>query len=226
MTTADAVRRWLGPGRLLALGGAEDGVWITERAARAVLERAGAGVTGVVPGPLRLDLADPEAAARPRVPPPPGALPPGPLRITAECTATTWSRPLPELAAGLREALLTAATDVLDLPVTDTDIRVTGLADPAPAGGTGPVRAPVEPSVPRTEPDGPAARAAAAVPGVDGLTATLGPAVTIAPDRARLEIAVARGHRPLTVARAVRSAVSPELPGDLPVAVLITAVTV
>ncbi|WP_231649210.1 Asp23/Gls24 family envelope stress response protein, partial [Streptomyces clavuligerus] len=41
-----------------------------------------------------------------------------------------------------------------------------------------------------------------------------------------LEIVVDYGVSISEVARAVRSAVSPELPGDLPVAVLITAVTV
>ncbi|MDG4858691.1 nucleopolyhedrovirus P10 family protein, partial [Streptomyces sp. T-3] len=50
------VRRQLGLGRLLPLGGAADGAWITEHAARAALSAAASGVRGVRLGPLRLGL--------------------------------------------------------------------------------------------------------------------------------------------------------------------------
>ncbi|MDX2827469.1 nucleopolyhedrovirus P10 family protein, partial [Streptomyces ipomoeae] len=74
--TADAwtkaVRRQLGLGRVLALGGPRDGAWITERAAEAVLRRAAADVRGARLGPLRISLAAPEHAYdayAPAVPP-------------------------------------------------------------------------------------------------------------------------------------------------------------
>ncbi|MER7972318.1 nucleopolyhedrovirus P10 family protein, partial [Streptomyces sp. NPDC096080] len=72
--TADwtrAVREQLGLGRLLPLGGARDGAWISEAAAEAVLRRAAGEVPGVRLGRLRLALADPQETAEPVVPPPP-----------------------------------------------------------------------------------------------------------------------------------------------------------
>ncbi|GLF98686.1 hypothetical protein [Streptomyces yaizuensis] len=233
MTTADAVRGWLGIGRLLALGGAADGTWLTERAAREVLRRAAAGVPGAVLSRVRLSLVDPERAQGPLVPPPPGALPAGPLRIEAECAGTDWTRPLPEPAAALRTALLTAATDVLDLPAVEADIRVTDVADPREAGphpepepATGTRRPGTEGDSATGGPVGRVTAAVVAVPGVARLTTVLGPAVSVGADRARVEIAVAAGHRPLAVARAVRAAASAELPADRPLAVLITEVAV
>ncbi|MDV9193629.1 hypothetical protein R6L23_36395, partial [Streptomyces sp. SR27] len=62
MTTAEgwtaAVRDRLAPGRLLPLGTAADGAWITERTVREVLGAAGAAVRGVVPSVLRIGPAD------------------------------------------------------------------------------------------------------------------------------------------------------------------------
>ncbi|APE20833.1 MULTISPECIES: hypothetical protein [Streptomyces] len=62
MTTAEgwtaAVRDRLAPGRLLPLGAAAEGAWITERAAREVLGRAASAVRGVVPGRLRIGPAE------------------------------------------------------------------------------------------------------------------------------------------------------------------------
>ena len=91
MTTADrlqrAVRRQTGLGRLLPLGGARDGAWIFEKAAEAVLRRAAEPVRDARLGALRIGPAGPGGTAEPVVPPPPSALPPGPLRITAECAA-------------------------------------------------------------------------------------------------------------------------------------------
>ncbi|SDM10716.1 hypothetical protein [Streptomyces wuyuanensis] len=147
MTTAEgwtgAVRARLGLGRLLPLGTAQDGAWLAERAAEPVLRRAAAEVPGVVPGTIRTGLADPGSAGTPAVPPPPAALPPGPLRIEAEFASAT-AAPLPELAEQLRTALLTAAGEHLGLPVTVVDLRVTTLLDapPEPAGAPAPVPAP------------------------------------------------------------------------------------
>ncbi|WP_432185005.1 nucleopolyhedrovirus P10 family protein [Streptomyces tendae] len=138
MTTADrwtrAVREQLGLGRLLPLGGPEDGAWIAERAAREVLLAAARDVAGVRPGDLRIGPADPDGAREPAVPPPPGALPPGPLRVTAGFAAVVEPtaaavEPLPATAARLRAVLTQAATGRLGLVVADVDLRVTGLLD-------------------------------------------------------------------------------------------------
>ncbi|MDF3147647.1 nucleopolyhedrovirus P10 family protein, partial [Streptomyces sp. T21Q-yed] len=66
MTTADrwtqAVKRQLGLGRLLPLGGPHDGAWITEGAAEAVLRRAAEDMRGVRLDALRIALVDPDDA--------------------------------------------------------------------------------------------------------------------------------------------------------------------
>ncbi len=220
MTTADAVRQRLGLGRLVPLGQAADGAWLSERAAEAVLRPAAAGVAGVVPGRLRLALAHPEAAAARVIPPPPGALPPGPLRLEADFEAVNCPS-LPGLAAQLRTVLFAVAVDVLDLVVTDVDLRVTGLLDTAPES-----TAPTPPlGVRPAEPNGPAALAAYTTPGVACLTATLGAPVHSAADHVRVELATEADHRPLTVVRAVRDAVSTTLADGRPVSVLITALS-
>src|SRR5689334_9598282 len=102
-----AVRHQLGLGRLLPLGGARDGAWIAESAAGVVLRRAARGVPGVQLGTLRLGLAGPGDAEEPAVPLPPSALPPGPLRLTADFAATA-DMPLPDTASRLRLVLATA----------------------------------------------------------------------------------------------------------------------
>ncbi|MFH8531918.1 nucleopolyhedrovirus P10 family protein [Streptomyces tendae] len=204
MTTADrwtrAVREQLGLGRLLPLGGPGDGAWIAERAAREVLLAAARNVAGVRPGDLRIGPADPGGVHEPAVPPPPGALPPGPLRVTAgfaavvEPTAAA-AEPLPVTAARLRAVLTEAATGRLGLVVADVDLRVTGLLDDTtapepdtaaePDAGSEPdtAAAPSPALVPDTgagtagEGDGDegrVARAASAVPGVARLTGVLG----------------------------------------------------
>ncbi|MEU9604365.1 hypothetical protein [Streptomyces sp. NPDC048057] len=224
MTTADAVRGRLRPGRVLALGAAGDGAWLTEEAARPVLLRAAAGVPGIRLERVRLGLADPEGAAPFVVPPPPSALPPGPLRISGECTVGAGVvRPLPALASALREALFTAA-GALDLVVDAVDLHVAGVHEDeagAPRSDRGRGAAPVEGTA---AVEGPVGRAAAAVPGVSRLTAALGAPVHLASDHVRVEVAVARGHRPLDVVRAVRTAVAGSLDDDRPVTVLVTAV--
>ncbi|MEV5507370.1 hypothetical protein [Streptomyces orinoci] len=196
---ATAVQRQLALGRLLPLGGAADGAWITEAAAADALRRAAARLRGIRLGELRLAPAERGTACAPAVPPPPSALPPGPLRIEAEL-AVKADQPLRPAAERLRARLLQAARDGLGLAVRTVDLRVTGLLD-APAG-----RAPVarRPSpAPPGEPDHPAL----SVPGV----ARLAPVLGLSPgDEAhqQVQIAVADGFRALDVALAVRRALT------------------
>ncbi|NNN36483.1 nucleopolyhedrovirus P10 family protein [Streptomyces sp. S3(2020)] len=225
---AGRVRHQLGLGRLLPLGGAHDGAWIAEQAAEAVLRRAVRELSGVRLDGLRIALADPEDVHDPAVPPPPSALPPGPLRVTAEFAATA-DEPLPATAALLRAALATAATERLGLTVTEVDLRVTSLLDEEPEAA--PLRQP-EPASAGAG-DDPVAGAALSVPGVIGLTAALGRAVqveerqggTALPRRhVRVEVAVDAERRAVEVARAVRREVGKALPGRPTVAVLVTVV--
>ncbi|PAK24208.1 nucleopolyhedrovirus P10 family protein [Streptomyces sp. alain-838] len=247
MTTADrwtrAVREQLGLGRLLPLGGPRDGAWIAERAVREVLMAAAGAVAGVRTEGLRVAPADPGDAWEPAVPSPPSALPPGPLRVTADFAATT-AEPLPVAADRLRSALAAAAHG-LGLTVTDVDLRATALLDtepepapeprepaPEPASDPGPV--PAAPGPDRDEGDaGRAAGAALAVPGVSRLTATLGRPVDVTelpqesalPRRhVRVELAARADHRAVEVVRRVRTAVTDALPDRPSVAVLVTAV--
>ncbi|MBO4254937.1 nucleopolyhedrovirus P10 family protein, partial [Streptomyces griseorubiginosus] len=120
---ARTVRHRLGVGRILPLGEPGDGAWIAEEAAAAVLRHAAAGLSGVRLDVLRIALTDPEDAQAPVVPPPPSALPPGPLRITADFAATT-AEPLPATATLLRTTLATTATHLLGLTVTEVDLQV------------------------------------------------------------------------------------------------------
>lgn len=250
MTTGEgwaaAVRDRLAPGRLLPLGTAADGAWITERAARRVLDAAATTVRGVVPGELRIGLDPdaereqgpeteaapetntvpesetetvPETAPEPETfPVPPGGLPPGPLRISAAFGAVA-GHPLPELAAELRAALLAAAEDGLGLVVEAVDLRVTELVDEAPRN-PGPADPP--PGRPSPATDDPAALAALRVEGVAGVTDALGPPVHRAPGRVRVELAVTAGRRPLDVARAARGAVTADAQEATTVTVVIS----
>ncbi|WP_171110144.1 MULTISPECIES: nucleopolyhedrovirus P10 family protein [Streptomyces] len=228
-----AVRQQLGLGRLLPLGGPRDGAWIAEGAAGTVLRRAGNAVPGVRLGALRITLADPDAAHAPAVPPPPTALPPGPLRLTADC-AVTAAEPLPTTAARLRTVLAATAAARLGLTVAEVDLRVTALLDEETEPDV--VRAP-EPPHARPPADGDTATVAAAalaVPGVTHLTDILGRAVHIeeSPGEAtlprrhvRVELAVGADHRTLEVARHVRAQVGSALKDHPSVAVLITTVS-
>jgi hypothetical protein len=223
------VRHQLGLGRLLPLGGARDGAWIAEEAAEAVLRHAVRELRGVRLERLRIALADPEDVHDPVVPPPPSALPPGPLRVTADFAATA-DEPLPTAAALLRTALATAATERLGLKVTEVDLRVTSLLDEEPEAD--PVRRPEPPSAAVAD-DDPAAVAALSVPGVTGLTAALGRAVQVEERQGekalsrrhiRVEVAVDAERRAVEVARAVRREVGKAVPGHPTVAVLVTVV--
>ncbi|MET9496882.1 nucleopolyhedrovirus P10 family protein [Streptomyces sp. NPDC006552] len=235
---AHAVRQQLGIGRLLPLGGPGDGAWITEAAARGVLRREVAGVRGVRLGAVRLSGADPDGVYEAAVPAPPSALPPGPLRIAAQCAATA-DEPLPAATGRLRAALARAADERLGLVVTEVDIQVTALLDAdaeQPEADGAEEEAPAPPAL-----SGDAERAAGAalaVPGVARLAGTLGglgravhieerePGRAALPRRhVRVELAVSAGARALDVTRAVRQSVAAALPDTPSVAVLVTAVT-
>ncbi|MGW0334008.1 nucleopolyhedrovirus P10 family protein [Streptomyces sp. NPDC003011] len=226
------VRQQLRLGRFLPLGGARDGAWIAETAAGAVLRRAAEDLRGVRLDSVRIGLADPQDTHEPAVPPPPSALPPGPLLVTAQFAARA-SEPLPATAARLR-TLLVAAAEGLGLAVAEVDLKVTGLLDQDPEPRA--VRAP-EPASATASGDADeerAAETALAVPGVHRLTGTLGrPAhieerqhgSTALPRRhVRLELAVGADHRALEVVREVRGRVEQALPDHPTVAVLVTAV--
>ncbi|MEU0374235.1 hypothetical protein ABZ070_29060 [Streptomyces sp. NPDC006283] len=224
MTTSDAarrqVRRAIGLGRLLPLGGPADGAWLSERAAATVLRDAGAtAVPKAALGTIRLSLVAPDAAEEPTVPAPPTALWPGPLRVEADVSVWDLEEPLPALTAALRAALFETASDVLGLAVTTVDLRVRELLDSAPE------ERPVPDAPAAVHPSDPAGTAAAATPGVAHLTATLGTAVHYGPDHVRVELATAPGHVALEVARAARSTVAAALSDDRAVTVVVTAVS-
>ncbi|MEV6513034.1 nucleopolyhedrovirus P10 family protein [Streptomyces sp. NPDC051642] len=248
-----AVRHQLRLGRLLPLGDRRDGAWIAERAAVAVLRGAVEQVRGVRLGALRIALADPANAHEPAVPPPPGALPPGPLRITADFAAVA-TEPLPASASRLRTALATAAAERLGLVVDEVDLQVTVLldhmddvdgmdhvddADHDPAADIDHVDdIDRVDDVDRVDGDDESlvAAAALAVPGVARLTGALGGlgrAVHIEEVvgggalprlHARVELAVRADRRVLDVAREVRAGVGEALPDHPTVTVLVTRV--
>ncbi|MDQ0580161.1 nucleopolyhedrovirus P10 family protein [Streptomyces rishiriensis] len=228
-----AVRHQLGLGRLLPLGGPRDGAWITEAAAEAVLREAVRDLTGLRMGALRIALADPAGVHEPAVPPPPSALPPGPLRVTADIAASS-SEPLPTAASRLRTALAAAATDRLGLVVAEVDVRVTALLDEDPEPEpVRPVPGPQHVGAAQHGDEARATVAALSVPGVTRLTDVVDRAVrieerqhtTALPNRhARVEIAVKASHQALEVAARVRGVVSEALRDHPTVSVLVTAV--
>lgn len=243
-----SVRGRLGLGRLLPLGGPDDGTWITEQAAVRALGRTAAGVPGVRLESMRIGPVPDEPVLEPAVRPPAGALPPGPLGVEAAFTGSV-TLPVPQAAEQLRTTLLKAADEELGLSAVTVDLRVTDLHEGAEADG-GPQtaenampplsqEAPRRSSAPATEaeplrgPIGELADVAAAVPGVARLTAPLGGhpvRVTHQDDpparHIQVQLAVAPGRHPLQVARAVRDAVTLAATSDVRIpttaAVLIT----
>ncbi|MCX4761025.1 nucleopolyhedrovirus P10 family protein [Streptomyces sp. NBC_01275] len=185
-----AVRHQLGLGRLLPLGGARDGAWITEEAAQTVLRGAVRELRGVRLGVLRVGPAggtasggDTAEAGEPVVPPPPSALPPGPLRVTADFAAGA-SEPLPAAAARLRTTLATASAERLGLVVTEVDLRVTELLDEEARAGAkrearveAETQAQAEPPLPSAGPSAGGPSSAGAAPAGTGPAGT-GPAGT------------------------------------------------
>ncbi len=145
----------------------------------------------------------------------------GALRIAAEFSAVP-DRPLPDTAAALRAALLTAAAARLGLEITEVDLTVTALLE---GGASDQVTAsPVAPTARVAEPQDPVATAAAGTPGVVSLTRVLGSPVHTARDHVRVEVATAGDRRALDVARSVRTAVAAVTQERLPVSVLVTDV--
>ncbi|WP_427167612.1 nucleopolyhedrovirus P10 family protein [Streptomyces sp. C1-1] len=226
------VRHRLRLGRLLPLGGRRDGAWISEEAAGAALRRATGELRGVRLDALRIALADPRDTDEPVVPPPPSALPPGPLRVTVDFAASA-AEPLPATAARLRTTLADAATELIGLTVTEVDLQVTSLLDEEPQPV--PVASPEPPpgGEPAAGEETRVASAALSVPGVARLTAGLGRAVhieerqregTLPGRHARVEIAVRADHRAVEVAREVRAVVAEALADHPTVAVLVTAI--
>lgn len=236
------VRQQVALGRLLPLGRPGDTAWITERAAVALLRRAAAEVPGVRLGAASLAAHSPSADGEMPRAAPLGALPHVPLLIEADFEAVV-TRPLPQSAERLREALWTAARDAVGLTVGAVDLEVTGLLEEEPGAP--------EPDVDDDPPDPePAVRGAAAavdaavraVPGVLRLTgrlASLGPGVRVTDDpvdppapgaprgrRVQVQIAVAAGHVPLVVARsaaaAAATAAAADAPGPVSTAVVVT----
>lgn len=232
---ARVVRQQVGLGRILALGGPRDGAWIAERTAETVLRRAVVrDVPGVRLDGVRIGLADPEGVTgEPVVPPPPGAVPPGVLRLTVEFAATA-GRPVPVTAARLR-GVLAEVVERIGLAVVEVDLRVVELLDAEPEPGAVPGQEAVsEPSSDGGDSEvGRVAAAALAVAGVSRLTGVLGRSVHLTEQRggtglprrhARVDLAVVADARPLDVARKVRSAVTESLLDRPTVGVLITAV--
>lgn len=212
-----AVRRQLGLGRLLPLGGPADGAWIAERAAAGVLRQAGDALPGLRIGTLRLSLADADAAPEAAVPPPPSALPPGPLLIEADVAATA-GRPVPASAGLLREALLACAAERLGLEVSVVDVRVTDLLDEEEeeaSGGQGDDASPFPGGAPggggaTADDAGPLEAAVLRVPGAVRLVPALGALsrpVREEDGHVLVQLAVAPDRRTLDVAREVRDAV-------------------
>ncbi|MFF9626187.1 hypothetical protein [Streptomyces griseosporeus] len=251
-----AVRHPFGLGRLLPLGGPADGAWITERAAVEALGRAANEIAGVRLESLRIGPAPLEFVSEPAVRPPAGAMPPGPLTIEAAFSASLGQplpETAEELrsrlldAAARRLGLTTVAadlriTDLHEVPQTGTEARTAArpiTPTPTPYGTAAAPTAAPRSSRPVTGAGfprglgGDLADVATGVPGVAGLTTVLGSRPVRTQDRAdppdrRVEVhlAVAPGHHPLEVARAVRTAVADAAatgaPGPVTVAVLIT----
>ncbi|QLE71509.1 nucleopolyhedrovirus P10 family protein [Streptomyces rectiverticillatus] len=207
---AQTVRRQLALGRLLPLGGAADGAWITESAAVGVLRRAThAALPAVRLNAVRIALT--KAASPPAVPPPPSALPPGPLRIEAEC-ATTADVPFPETAARLRAVLGRAAAERIGLRVEAIDLRLTELLDDRPSrdgrDDTATAPPPPQPPPPAGQGRDPLTRAALSVRGVSRATLRTRGGDHVQGDHVQTDIAVTAERRALDVARDVRTAVT------------------
>ncbi|MFE7835971.1 hypothetical protein ACFU53_07900 [Streptomyces sp. NPDC057474] len=243
-----AVRHQLDLGRLLPLGGPDDGTWITEQAAVRALGRAAAEIPGAWLDSLRIGPAPFEPVSEPAVRPPASALPPGPLRIEAAFTASL-GQPLPETADQLRSALLNAAAERLGLATVTADLRVTDLREgpeagvksrtttramrPAPEAAAARSSPPVTGTGSMQGPVGELADVATGVPGVARLTVGLGSRLVKMEDQddppgihIEVQLAVAPGHHPLEVARAVRDAIADAATtgtaGPVTAAVLIT----
>ncbi|WP_030224347.1 hypothetical protein [Streptomyces sp. NRRL WC-3626] len=231
------VREQVGLGRIVPLGGARDGAWITERAVGAVLRRAVArGVPGVRVDGVRVGPVDPEEVGeRPVVPAPVGALGVGALRLVVEFAAT-GGRPLPETSSVLRGVLGEAVVEGVGLAVVEVDLRVTELLDAEPVAEPGVRESAGGPVDTGDFEVGRVGAAVLGVPGVSRLTGVLGRAVHITEEpgeggtaalprrHVRVDLAVGAGARPLDVAREVRGVVASVVTGGPTVTVLVTTI--
>ncbi|MYU63433.1 nucleopolyhedrovirus P10 family protein, partial [Streptomyces sp. SID69] len=166
------------------------------------------------------------------VPAPPSALPPGALRVTADCAATSVE-PLPATAERLRELLATAAAERLGLVVAEVDLRITDLLEPD--GRLVEVRPPQPPAA-RDETSLSGLRAAEAARAVPGVVRLTGPGRAVRIEKradgtaelvhrhVRVDLAADAAHRTVEVARRVRAAVRDALEDRPTVAVLVTSV--
>ncbi|MFX4292535.1 hypothetical protein [Streptomyces bohaiensis] len=142
----DLVRLELRPGRNLPLGGLTEDHWVGETTVTKTFRAAAETLPGVRAGSCRITPDDPAAST--------GLLgrgaPRGPVRVRMEVAAPlTWT--VPELAAAVRDRVLSVAEEALGMPVAAVDVRVTdmyepeappparggGASGPAPAGGPG-----------------------------------------------------------------------------------------
>ncbi|MFJ6580182.1 hypothetical protein ACIQMY_29985 [Streptomyces sp. NPDC091368] len=254
MTTAEgwtaAVRDRLAPGRLLPLGTAGDGAWITERAARGVLAPAAAAVRGAVPGTLRIGPDPTEAGDGPGdAGADPAEAGDGPAGVgdgqAGAGDGPAGAGPFPVPAGGLGPGPLRITADVgavagRPLPELSEELRAALLG--AARDGVGlrvtavdlrvtelldaeppeAEQAPPPPGRPAPATDDPVALAVLRVAGVAGVTDTWGPPVHRSPGQVRVELAVTAGHRPLDVARAARSAATAAAEGATAVTVLVS----
>ncbi|KRV49297.1 hypothetical protein AQ490_03645 [Wenjunlia vitaminophila] len=253
-----AVRYQVGLGQFLPLGEAGDDAWIAEAAAASLLRAAGEAVDGVWVTRMRVRPDDGGGPPPSAAPVPAGAAPRVPLRVCVDLEVALDAlhrSSLPDLTDQVRLALLRGADTWVGLRVSAVDLSVVNLRDrpspgdphgaPGTPDGDGPADGDTAGAAlvgrgdegPGPGPEGRAARAALAVPGVAGLDAGLGgllpgrvPGVRIEDDGVLVHLRVAPGHRPLDVARAVRGPVAAAVPdgdahpGRVPVTVVVTGV--
>lgn len=116
--------------RVLPMGAVEEGLWVTDEAASAVLLAAlteqleGRALSCQVAGASGADAQDADTAATSRgANAPPGAELAGRLRASVE-VAVPLDDPLPRSAERVRQAVLAAGEDRLGLPLAEVDVRV------------------------------------------------------------------------------------------------------
>ncbi|WP_224302051.1 Asp23/Gls24 family envelope stress response protein [Streptomyces olivaceus] len=117
----DVVRLELRPGRPLPLGEREEDLWVREAMAAKALRAAAETVPGVRAGSCRIRPA--ESGGSPAR---------GPVRVRLE-VVVPLTPPLRDLAERIRRRVHGAADEALGLPVSDVDVHITDVTDPAGA---------------------------------------------------------------------------------------------
>ncbi|NJQ06166.1 Asp23/Gls24 family envelope stress response protein, partial [Streptomyces lonarensis] len=131
----DLVRLELRPGRSLPLGGLTEDHWVGETTVAKTFRAAAETLPGVRAGSCRITPDAPATGSTGST----GLLgrdaPRGPVRVRLEVAAPlTWT--VPELAAAVRDRVLSVAEEALGMPVAAVDVRVTDMYEPdAPAPG-------------------------------------------------------------------------------------------